>query len=64
MEPSPARRAGRSPGAPARWWTAISRLPFADDEFRLATALDVLEHLDDDLTGLAELRRVVRSAAG
>jgi SAM-dependent methyltransferase len=35
-------------------------LPFADDEFDLATALDVLEHLDDDGAALAELRRVVR----
>lgn len=39
------------PGAP---------LPFADATFDLVTALDVIEHIDDDVAALAELRRVLR----
>ena len=35
------------------------RLPFDDDTFDVVTALDVLEHLDDDRAGLVELRRVL-----
>jgi SAM-dependent methyltransferase len=34
-------------------------LPFADGTFDLVTALDVLEHLDDDAEGLAESWRVL-----
>jgi SAM-dependent methyltransferase len=34
-------------------------LPFADSTFALATVLDVIEHLDDDVGALRELRRVV-----
>jgi len=36
------------------------RLPFADSSFDLVTALDVVEHLDDDVAGLREMRRVLR----
>jgi SAM-dependent methyltransferase len=36
------------------------RLPYADDSFDLVTALDVVEHLDDDASGLREMRRVLR----
>lgn len=39
---------------------AIERLPYADDSFDLVTALDVIEHLEDDLAGLREIRRVLR----
>jgi SAM-dependent methyltransferase len=39
------------PGAP---------LPFADEAFDLVTTLDVLEHIDDDVATLSELRRVLR----
>jgi SAM-dependent methyltransferase len=39
------------PGAP---------LPFPDDAFDLVTSLDVIEHIDDDVAALAELRRVLR----
>ncbi len=35
-------------------------LPFADASFDLVTALDVLEHLEDDAAGLDEMRRVLR----
>ncbi len=38
-------------------------LPF-DAEFDLVGAFDVLEHIDDDSTALAELRRVVRPGGG
>jgi len=34
------------------------RLPFSDDEFDVVTAMDILEHTDDDLAGLRELHRV------
>lgn len=36
------------------------RLPYEDDAFDLVTGLDVVEHLDDDLAGLKEMRRVLR----
>src|SRR5687768_5084734 len=35
-------------------------LPFQDEEFDIITALDVIEHLDDDLAALREIRRVLR----
>ncbi len=34
-------------------------MPFADDSFDLAVSLDVIEHLEDDLAALRELRRTV-----
>jgi SAM-dependent methyltransferase len=36
------------------------QLPYDDATFDLVTALDVVEHLDDDLAGLKEMRRVLR----
>lgn len=36
------------------------KLPYEDASFELATGLDVIEHLDDDLEGLSEMYRVLR----
>jgi SAM-dependent methyltransferase len=36
------------------------RLPYEDKSFDLVTGLDVVEHLDNDLGGLQEMRRVLR----
>ena len=38
----------------------ICRLPFPDDEFDFVLATDVIEHVDDDLTALREIRRVLK----
>jgi len=38
---------------------SVLEMPFADDCFELAVSLDVIEHLEDDLGALRELRRVV-----
>lgn len=39
---------------------AGEELPYEDATFDLVTALDVVEHMDDDLAGLSEMRRVLR----
>ncbi|HJT26789.1 MAG TPA: methyltransferase domain-containing protein [Pyrinomonadaceae bacterium] len=39
---------------------AAEELPYDNGTFDLVTALDVVEHLDDDLAGLREMRRVLR----
>src|ERR1051326_4731206 len=39
---------------------AAEALPYEDASFDVVTGLDVVEHLDDDLTGLQEMRRVLR----
>jgi SAM-dependent methyltransferase len=38
---------------------SVMEMPFAPDSFDLAVCLDVIEHLQDDLGALRELRRVV-----
>jgi SAM-dependent methyltransferase len=39
---------------------AAEMLPFEDEAFDLITGLDVVEHLDDDVGSLCEIRRVLR----
>ena len=39
---------------------AAEELPFEDGTFDLVTALDVVEHIDDDIAGLREFRRVLK----
>jgi SAM-dependent methyltransferase len=39
---------------------SAEQLPYEDASFDLVTALDVVEHLDDDLAGLKEMRRVLK----
>jgi SAM-dependent methyltransferase len=39
---------------------AAEELPYPDESFDLVTALDVIEHLDDDLQGMREIHRVLR----
>jgi SAM-dependent methyltransferase len=38
---------------------SVLEMPFADDSFDVAVTLDVIEHLEDDLAALRELRRTV-----
>lgn len=38
---------------------AAEQLPYENGSFELVTALDVVEHLDDDVAGLREMRRVL-----
>lgn len=42
---------------------SATELPFADETFDLITALDVIEHLDDDVAGLSEIRRTLKPGA-
>jgi ubiquinone/menaquinone biosynthesis C-methylase UbiE len=39
---------------------SITQMPFSDNSFDLITALDVLEHIDDDQTAASELVRVLK----
>ena len=39
---------------------AGEELPYEDGTFDLVTAFDVVEHMDDDLAGVKEMRRVLR----
>ena len=42
---------------------SATELPFAGESLDLVTALDVIEHLDDDVKGLGEIRRVLKTGA-
>lgn len=42
---------------------SATRLPFESESFDLVTALDVIEHLDDDVQGLTEIRRILKPNA-
>jgi len=42
---------------------SATELPFAGESLDLVTALDVIEHLDDDVRGLGEIRRVLKMGA-
>jgi SAM-dependent methyltransferase len=39
---------------------SVLEMPFEADSFDLAASLDVIEHLEDDIAALRELRRVVK----
>jgi len=39
---------------------SITEAPFPDDRFDFAVCLDVIEHIDDELGALRELRRIIR----
>ena len=39
---------------------AAETLPYEDGRFDVVTAFDVVEHMDDDVAGLREMRRVLR----
>lgn len=51
----------KSRGLPLLARSSAAQLAFADGSFDVVTALDVLEHIDDDLGALGELRRVMKS---
>jgi SAM-dependent methyltransferase len=48
---------GRGAGEVVRG--SVLEMPFADESFELALCLDVIEHLEDDVAAMRELRRVV-----
>src|SRR6201987_4604024 len=48
---------GRAPGDVVEG--SVLEMPFPDSSFDLAASLDVIEHLEDDVAALRELRRVV-----
>ncbi|MFX4906866.1 methyltransferase domain-containing protein, partial [Acinetobacter baumannii] len=39
---------------------AVTALPFASDTFDLVCALDIIEHVDDEIGALKEITRVAR----
>ena len=42
---------------------SISHLPYPDNSFDLVCALDIVEHVDDDLGALGEISRVAKAGA-
>jgi SAM-dependent methyltransferase len=53
----------RERGARSLVQASAEALPFVDDCFDAVLALDILEHLDDDLAGTSEIARVLRPGA-
>jgi SAM-dependent methyltransferase len=61
LEPSPrGAEVARARGVGEVVVAGIGAMPFEDSSFDLITCLDVLEHIEDDLGALRELRRVAR----
>jgi SAM-dependent methyltransferase len=56
---TPSVEAARARGVGEVVEGSVLEMPFADGSFELAVSLDVIEHLEDDLGALRELRRVV-----
>ena len=50
----------QSRGIKAAVLSAVEELPFAPGAFDIVTALDILEHTDDDLRALREIHRVTK----
>jgi ubiquinone/menaquinone biosynthesis C-methylase UbiE len=42
---------------------SVSHLPFPDQSFDLICALDIIEHVDDDVAALAEIARIAKPGA-
>ena len=38
----------------------VLHLPFSENSFHIVTAFDVIEHVDDDIKGLTEIKRVMK----
>jgi SAM-dependent methyltransferase len=55
----PSVQAARARGVGEVVEGSVLDMPFADSSFELAVSLDVIEHLEDDVEALRELRRVV-----
>jgi SAM-dependent methyltransferase len=61
IEPSlPSYEKARSRRIGSVLQASLEEMPFSEASFDLATCLDVIEHVRDDVAGLATLRRVVR----
>ncbi len=56
---APSVQAARARGVGEVIEGSALEMPFAQDSFDLAVSLDVIEHLEDDVAALRELRRVV-----
>jgi SAM-dependent methyltransferase len=60
LSPQALLHADRGPSGGVRTVVALAEhLPFADGVCALVASMDVVEHLDDDLVGLQEYRRVL-----
>lgn len=59
VDPRPVKMA-HARGYDVRQADATQRIPFSDASFDLVTALDVIEHVDDDAAILREAARVLR----